>query len=107
MPHERSAQDVRIGEPGAHQDLLQRLAKRLERPVVRGMRSASLAGSFVSLGIVLGDEGAFVLQWLVGIAKSAKLTFPADVMGAGAAKSVPDEASHRFQCENTRASGMP
>lgn len=45
-------------------------------------RSAKFAESFVSLGIIPGDGGAFLLQRLVGVSKAAEMTFTADVIGA-------------------------
>ena len=48
-------------------------------------RSARFAESFVSLGIIPGDGGAFLLQRLVGASKAAELTFTADVIDAQAA----------------------
>lgn len=47
--------------------------------------SAKFAESFVSLGIIPGDGGAFLLQRLVGASKAAELTFTADVIDAHAA----------------------
>lgn len=44
--------------------------------------SAKFAESFVSLGIIPGDGGAFLLQRLVGSAKAAEMTFTADAIGA-------------------------
>lgn len=48
-------------------------------------QSARFAESFVSLGIIPGDGGAFLLQRLVGPSKAAELTFTADVIDADAA----------------------
>jgi enoyl-CoA hydratase/carnithine racemase len=45
-------------------------------------KSAKFAESFVSLGIIPGDGGAFLLQRLVGPAKAAEMTFTADVIDA-------------------------
>jgi 2-(1,2-epoxy-1,2-dihydrophenyl)acetyl-CoA isomerase len=45
-------------------------------------RSAKFAESFVKLGIIPGDGGAFLLQRLVGAAKAAELTFTGDVIDA-------------------------
>ena len=48
-------------------------------------QSATFAESFVSLGIIPGDGGAFLLQRLIGAAKAAELTFTADRIDADAA----------------------
>lgn len=48
-------------------------------------QSATFAESFVSLGIIPGDGGAFLLPRLVGAAKAAELTFTADKIDADAA----------------------
>ena len=45
-------------------------------------RSAKFAESFVKLGIIPGDGGAFLLQRIVGIGKAAELTFTGDTIGA-------------------------
>ena len=45
-------------------------------------RSAKFAESFVKLGIIPGDGGAFLLQRLVGPSKAAELTFTGDVIDA-------------------------
>lgn len=45
-------------------------------------QDAKFAESFVSLGIIPGDGGAFLLQRLVGVTKAAELTFTADVIDA-------------------------
>jgi len=45
-------------------------------------RTARFAESFVSLGIIPGDGGAFLLQRLVGASKAAEMTFTGDVIGA-------------------------
>lgn len=61
-------------------------------------QSAKFSESFVSLGIIPGDGGAFLLQRLVGYSKAAELTFTADVIDADTAlkiglvsQVVPDE----------------
>jgi 2-(1,2-epoxy-1,2-dihydrophenyl)acetyl-CoA isomerase len=51
-------------------------------------QSATFAESFVSLGIIPGDGGAFLLQRLVGAAKAAELTFTADTIGAAEALAI-------------------
>ena len=48
-------------------------------------RSAKFAESFVKLGIIPGDGGAFLLQRLVGISKAAELTFTGETIDAEAA----------------------
>ena len=48
-------------------------------------RSAKFAESFVKLGIIPGDGGAFLLQRLVGISKAAELTFTGETIEAEAA----------------------
>lgn len=48
-------------------------------------RSARFAESFVKLGIIPGDGGAFLLQRVVGPAKAAELTFTGDTIDADAA----------------------
>jgi len=48
-------------------------------------RSAKFAESFVKLGIIPGDGGAFLLQRLVGISKAAELTFTGETIDADAA----------------------
>lgn len=45
-------------------------------------QKAVFAESFVSLGIIPGDGGAFLLQRLVGAAKAAEMTFTADTISA-------------------------
>lgn len=45
-------------------------------------QTAKFAESFVSLGIIPGDGGAFLLQRLVGPSKAAELTFTADSIDA-------------------------
>lgn len=45
-------------------------------------KSAKFAESFVSLGIIPGDGGAFLLQRLVGPSKAAEMTFSADPIDA-------------------------
>ena len=45
-------------------------------------RSARFAESFVKLGIIPGDGGAFLLQRLVGPSKAAELTFTGDTIDA-------------------------
>ncbi|WP_313808158.1 crotonase/enoyl-CoA hydratase family protein [Sphingobium sp.] len=59
---------------------------------------AKFAESFVTLGIIPGDGGAFLLQRLVGPSKAAEMTFTGDVIDAAAAlqcglvsQVVPDE----------------
>lgn len=61
-------------------------------------RSARFAESFVSLGIIPGDGGAFLLQRLVGPSRAAEMTFTADAIDADEAlacglvsRVVPDE----------------
>jgi enoyl-CoA hydratase/carnithine racemase len=61
-------------------------------------QSAKFAESFVSLGIIPGDGGVFLLQRLVGASRAAEMTFTADVIDAATAldyglvsKVVPDE----------------
>lgn len=61
-------------------------------------QSATFAESFVSLGIIPGDGGAFLLQRLIGSAKAAELTYTADTITAEEAlacnlvsRVVPDE----------------
>jgi enoyl-CoA hydratase/carnithine racemase len=48
-------------------------------------RSATFAESFVKLGIIPGDGGAFLLQRLVGPAKAADMTFTGDPIDAAEA----------------------
>ena len=62
-------------------------------------RSARFAESFVKLGIIPGDGGAFLLQRLVGPSKAAELTFTGDAIDAQEALAcglvsqvVPDDA---------------
>lgn len=45
-------------------------------------QSATFAESFVKLGIIPGDGGAFLLQRLIGPTKAAELTFTGDVIDA-------------------------
>lgn len=45
-------------------------------------QSAKFAESFVSLGIIPGDGGAFLLQRLVGVSKASEMTFTAEVIDA-------------------------
>ena len=47
--------------------------------------AAKFAESFVTLGIIPGDGGAFLLQKIVGPSKAAELTFTGDVIDAAAA----------------------
>jgi 2-(1,2-epoxy-1,2-dihydrophenyl)acetyl-CoA isomerase len=61
-------------------------------------RSATFAESFVKLGIIPGDGGAFLLQRLVGVAKASDMTFTGDPIDAAEALAcglvsqvVPDE----------------
>ena len=60
--------------------------------------SATFAESFVKLGIIPGDGGAFLLQRLVGPSRAAELTFTGEAIDAQAALAcglvsqvVPDE----------------
>lgn len=60
--------------------------------------SAKFAESFVKLGIIPGDGGAFLLQKVVGISKAAELTFtgrtilPAEALACGlVSEVVPDD----------------
>ncbi len=62
-------------------------------------QSAKFAESFVKLGIIPGDGGAFLLQRIVGISKAAEMTFTGDTLDAAAALAcglvstvVPDDA---------------
>ena len=61
-------------------------------------QSATFAESFVKLGIIPGDGGAFLLQRIVGISKAAEMTFTGDAIDAAQALAcglvsqvVPDE----------------
>jgi enoyl-CoA hydratase/carnithine racemase len=61
-------------------------------------QSATFAESFVKLGIIPGDGGAFLLQRIVGISKAAEMTFTGDTIDAAQALAcglvsqvVPDE----------------
>ena len=45
-------------------------------------RNATFAESFVTLGIIPGDGGAFLLQRLVGYAKAAEMTFTGEAINA-------------------------
>ena len=61
-------------------------------------QSATFAESFVKLGIIPGDGGAFLLQRIVGISKAADMTFTGDAIDAAealacglVAQVVPDE----------------
>jgi enoyl-CoA hydratase/carnithine racemase len=61
-------------------------------------QSATFAESFVKLGIIPGDGGAFLLQRIVGISKAAEMTFTGDTIDAAEALAcglvsqvVPDE----------------
>lgn len=61
--------------------------------------SAKFAESFVKLGIIPGDGGAFLLQKIVGISRAAELTFtgrtigPAEALACGlVSQVVPDDA---------------
>ncbi len=61
-------------------------------------KSATFAESFVKLGIIPGDGGAFLLQKIVGISKAADMTFTGDAIDAAEALAcglvsqvVPDE----------------
>lgn len=51
-------------------------------------QAATFAESFVGLGIIPGDGGAFLLQRLVGTAKAAELTFTADAITANEALAI-------------------
>lgn len=46
---------------------------------------ATFAESFVTLGIIPGDGGAFLLQRLIGYTKAAEMTFTGDAIGASEA----------------------
>ena len=48
-------------------------------------QSATFAESFVKLGIIPGDGGAFLLQRIVGISKAADMTFTGDTIDAAQA----------------------
>jgi enoyl-CoA hydratase/carnithine racemase len=48
-------------------------------------QSAKFAESFVKLGIIPGDGGAFLLQRIVGISKAAEMTFTGDTIDAAEA----------------------
>jgi enoyl-CoA hydratase/carnithine racemase len=48
-------------------------------------RGATFAESFVKLGIIPGDGGAFLLQRIVGIAKAAEMTFTGESIDASTA----------------------
>jgi enoyl-CoA hydratase/carnithine racemase len=48
-------------------------------------QSAKFAESFVKLGIIPGDGGAFLLQRIVGISKAADMTFTGDTIDAAEA----------------------
>lgn len=60
-------------------------------------RSARFAESFVKLGIIPGDGGAFLLQRIVGPAKAAELTFtgrtiePAEALACGLVSEVVED----------------
>jgi enoyl-CoA hydratase/carnithine racemase len=62
-------------------------------------RNATFAESFVKLGIIPGDGGAFLLQRLVGAAKAAEMTFTGDAINAdqalacGLVSQVVDDAA--------------
>jgi enoyl-CoA hydratase/carnithine racemase len=49
---------------------------------------ATLAESFVNVGIIPGDGGAWFLQRLIGYQRAAELTFSGRVIGADEAKSL-------------------
>ncbi|WP_313805206.1 crotonase/enoyl-CoA hydratase family protein [Sphingobium sp.] len=49
--------------------------------------SARFAESFVKLGIIPGDGGAFLLQRIVGISKAAELTFTGRTIGPAEAQA--------------------
>ena len=61
--------------------------------------SARFAESFVKLGIIPGDGGAFLLQKIVGISKAAELTFtgrtigPAEALACGLVSEVVADAA--------------
>ena len=50
--------------------------------------AAKFAESFVTLGIIPGDGGAWLLQRAVGYAKAAELTFTGEVIGAAEALAI-------------------
>jgi enoyl-CoA hydratase/carnithine racemase len=50
--------------------------------------SAKIAESFVKLGIIPGDGGAWLLPRAVGMSKAAELTFTGDMIGAEEAKEI-------------------
>ncbi|TAL02352.1 MAG: crotonase/enoyl-CoA hydratase family protein [Rhodospirillaceae bacterium] len=60
-------------------------------------KSARFAESFVRLGIIPGDGGAFLLQKLVGISKASELTFtgrtidPAEALACGLVSEVVND----------------
>lgn len=47
-----------------------------------GSENARFAESFVKLGIIPGDGGAWLLQRTVGLSKAAEMTFTGDMIGA-------------------------
>ncbi|MFP5462536.1 MAG: crotonase/enoyl-CoA hydratase family protein, partial [Gammaproteobacteria bacterium] len=49
---------------------------------------AKFAESFVKLGIIPGDGGAWLLPRVVGMSKAAELTFTGDTIGADEAKEI-------------------
>lgn len=63
--------------------------------------SARFAESFVKLGIIPGDGGAFLLQRIVGISKAAELTFtgrtiePAEALACGLVSEVVADSDLR------------
>lgn len=50
--------------------------------------SAKFAESFVKLGIIPGDGGAWLLQRIVGFSKAAELTLTGETIGAAEAKAI-------------------
>jgi enoyl-CoA hydratase/carnithine racemase len=79
-------------------------------------QSARFAESFVKLGIIPGDGGAFLLQRVVGAAKAAEMTFTGETIDAQAALAcglvsavVPDASlmSHAFELADRIAANPP
>lgn len=50
--------------------------------------TAKFAESFIKLGIIPGDGGAFILQRIVGYAKAAEMSLTGDVIDANEAKRI-------------------
>lgn len=50
--------------------------------------TATMAESFINVGIIPGDGGAWFLQRLIGYQRAAELTFSGRVLGAGEAKTL-------------------